>query len=127
MFKGLGDLVNLGAMLKQAQEMGSKLQKVNEELKERRASGSAAGGLVTIEVNGVGEILTCRIDPSLDANTDRELLEDLLPAAVNDALAKSRQMHADAMKSLAGGMNLPGLDSALAELTGGDPGAGTSG
>jgi len=81
----------------------------------------------TVEVNGVGEVLKCRIDPSLLQDSDRELLEDLLPAAVNDALAKSRQLHAEAMKSLAGGMNLPGLDSALAELTGGDPGASASG
>jgi DNA-binding YbaB/EbfC family protein len=127
MFKGLGNLANLGAMLKQAQEMGSKLQKVNEELKDRRVSGSTAGGLVKVEVNGVGEVLKCRIDPSLLQETDRELLEDLLPAAINDALAKGRQMHAEAMQSLAGGLNLPGLDSALAELAGKDPGGGTSG
>lgn len=126
MFKGLGNLANLGSILKQAQQMGSKLGQVTEELKARRATGSSGGGLVTVEVNGVGEVLACRIDPSLSTSGDRELIEDLLPAAINEALAKSKQMHSEAMKSLAEGLNLPGMDAMLAQLSGGEPGTPAS-
>jgi DNA-binding YbaB/EbfC family protein len=116
MLKGLG---NLAGMLKQAQQMGSKLQALNEELKSRRASGTAGGGMVTVEVNGIGEMLSCQIDPSIVG--DRELIEDLFPAAVNQALTKSKQLHAEAMKSMAAGMQLPGLDEMLSQATGQQP------
>ena len=117
MFKGLGNLANIGSLLKQAQQMGGKLQSLTEELKTRRTSGTAGGGMVTVEVNGVGEMLSCRIDPSLVTAGDRELLEDLLPAAVNQALAKSREMHAEAVKSMTQGMEMPGLGDMLAQMT----------
>jgi len=119
-FKGLGNLANLGSMLKQAQQMGSRLQQITEELKTRRAEGSAGGGLVTIEVNGVGEVLRCRIDPSLVTAGDRELIEDLVPAAINQALGKSKELHAQAMKSMAAGLDVPGLDAMLAQMSGGE-------
>jgi DNA-binding YbaB/EbfC family protein len=120
----LGSLGNLGALLKQAQQIGGRLESVNQELKARRATGSAGGGLVEIEVNGLQEVLACRIDPSLVEQKDRELIEDLVRAATNQALSKAKQLHAEAMKSLAGGMELPGLDEALARLTGGNPPTG---
>ncbi len=105
--------------MKQAQQMGGKLEGISAELKSRRATGQSGGGMVTIEVNGLQEVLACRIDPKLLREEDRELLEDLLVAAVNDAQTKARAMHAEAMQSLAGGMNLPGLQEAMAGLTGG--------
>ena len=126
MFKGLGNLANLGSLIKQAQQMGSKLQQVTEELKTRRAEGTAGGGMITIEVNGIGEVLCCRIDPSLIARGDRELVEDLLPAAVNQALAKAKELHAEAMKSMADGLDMPGLNAMLAQLAGGESGNPTS-
>jgi nucleoid-associated protein EbfC len=122
MLKGLGNLANIGSLLKQAQQMGGKLQQTTEELKKQRAQGSSGGGLVTVEVNGVGEVLRCQIDPSLVTSGDREMIEDLLPSAVNQALAKAKQLHADAMKSMAAGLDVPGLNSMLAQLSGGDPG-----
>lgn len=118
MFKGLGNLSNLGAMLKQAQEMGSKLQEVQQQLKSKRATGSAGGGMVEVEVNGANEVLAVRIDPELFAKGDREMIEDLLPAAINQAIDKAKQLHAEAMRDMTQGMNLPGLDEALANLTG---------
>jgi DNA-binding YbaB/EbfC family protein len=117
-FKGLGNLANLGALVKQAQEMGTKMQALAEELKTKRATGAAGGGLVEVEVNGLGEVLAVRIDPSLIAKQDREMIEDLLPAAFNAAAQKAKQLHAEAMKSLTGGMQLPGLEDALSQLTG---------
>lgn len=120
MFKGLADLANIGSLLKQAQQMSGKLAQVTEELKARRTQGSSGGGMVTAEVNGLGEVLACRIDPSLIAAGDRELIEDLLPAAINEAVGKSKAMHAQAMKSMAEGLNVPGLDGMLSQITGGD-------
>ena len=117
MFKGIG---NLAGMLKQAQEIGSRMQGVAEELKGRKAVGTAGGGLVEVEVNGLSEVLKCRIDPSLMQPTDRELLEDLLAAAVNQALGKAKELHAEALKSLTGNMDLPGLQEAMGKLTGGE-------
>lgn len=122
MFKGLGNLANLPALMKQAQEMGSKMQALGEELKTKRATGSAGGGLVEVEVNGLGEVLSVRIDHSLVEKQDREMIEDLLPAAFNAATQKAKQLHAQGMKSLSGGMQLPGLDDALSQLTGFPPG-----
>lgn len=116
MFKGLGNLANLGSLLRQAQQMGGKMEQIKEDLKGRRATGTAGGELVVVEVNGLGEVLRCQIDPSIIS--DRELIEDLVPAAVNQALSKSRELHAEAMKSLTAGFELPGLDSMLAQLSG---------
>jgi DNA-binding YbaB/EbfC family protein len=116
-FKGLANLTSLGNLLKQAQQMEARLQKLNEEMKVQRVSGAAGGGLVTVEVNGLGELLSCRIDPSLLAQQDKELIEDLVPAAVNQAIARSKQLHAQAMKGMAEGMNLPGLGEMLNELS----------
>ena len=122
MFKGLGNLANLPALMKQAQEMGTKMQALGEELKTKRATGSAGGGLIEVEVNGLGKALSVRIDPSLVAKQDREMIEDLLPAAFNAAAQKAKQLHAEAMASLTGGLQLPGLDDALSQLGGASPG-----
>lgn len=121
MLKGLGNLANLGSLLKQAQQMGSRMKQISEELKTKRAEGSSGGGMVRVEVNGLGEVLACRIDPSLVASGDRELLEDLLPAAINQAQAKSKQLHAEAMKSMTEGVDIPGLGAMLSQLSGGEP------
>jgi nucleoid-associated protein EbfC len=116
MFKGLGNLANLPGLIKQAQEMGSKMQQLNAELKAKRVTGSAGGGLIEVDANGLGEALAVRIDPSLIAKQDRELLEDLLPAAINAAQQKAKELHAEQMQTLAGGMNIPGLSDALGGL-----------
>lgn len=118
MFKGLG---NLGAILKQAQEFGGRMKGLNEELRGRRVTGSAGGGMVEVEVNGLIEVSRCHVDPQLLAQGDRELLEDLIVAAVNQAVTKARELHAEAVRTLAGGMEIPGLDQALGKLLGGGP------
>lgn len=118
MLKGLGNLANIGSLMKQAQEMGGKMQQLTEELKTKRVTGTAGAGLVEVEANGVGEILAVRIDPSLFAKQDREFVEDLLPAAINAAAQKSKELYAEQMQSLAGGLNLPGLSEALGQLGG---------
>ncbi len=120
-FKGLGNLADLGAIMKQAQEMGSRMQALSAELKTKRATGSAGGGMVEIEVNGLAEVIAVRIDPSLIEKQDREMIEDLLPAAFNIAQQKAKQMHAEAMESITGGMQVPGLQDALSQLSGKPP------
>jgi nucleoid-associated protein EbfC len=117
MFKELG---GLGSLLKQAREISGRMQEVTDDLRNRRAVGSAGGGMVEIEVNGLVEVLRCRIDPQLFAQGDRELIEDLVAAAVNDAAAKAKALHAEVMRSVTGGLGLPGLDQALGKLLAGE-------
>ncbi len=102
--------------MKQAQEMSTRMQALQEELKTRRATGSSGGGLVEVDVNGLAEALAVRIDPTLFEKQDREMIEDLLPAAFNAAQQKAKQMHAEAMQSITGGINLPGLQEAMAQI-----------
>jgi DNA-binding YbaB/EbfC family protein len=116
MFKGLGQLANLGGLMKQAQEMGTKMKELTEALKTKKVTGSAGAGLVEVDANGVGEILAVRIDPELFAKQDREFLEDLMPAAINNAQEKAKALYAEQLHSLTGGMNLPGLGEALGQF-----------
>jgi hypothetical protein len=107
------DLTALGSMWRQAQQLGGRMKELTEELRVRRVTGSAGGGLVEIEVNGLIEVVRCRIDPALLAQQDRELLEDLIATATNQAVGKAKQLHAEAMRSLTGGMQLPGLEKLI--------------
>ena len=115
MFQGLG---NLGSIWKQASEFSGQLEKLGEELKNRRTTGASGGGMVEIEINGALEVLHCKIDPQLFAQGDRELLEDLLVAAMNQAVTKGKQLHADALKEITGGLQLPGMREALEKISG---------
>ena len=92
------------------------MQGLGEELRGKRVCGSAGGGMVEMEVNGLMEVLRCRIDPALLAQQDRELLEDLVASAVNQAVGKAKQLHAEAVRTVAGGMPLPGLEQTLSKL-----------
>jgi nucleoid-associated protein EbfC len=109
-FKGLA---NFASLIKSAQQVGSRIQAVNEELKTKRVTGKAGGGMVEAEVDGLGQVLRITIDPALVERKDRELLEDLVPAAVNAAISKSKELHAEVLKNLTGGLDLPGLKEAL--------------
>ena len=115
MFKGISDLA---ALIKQAQQIGGQIGQLTEEMKKRRVTGSSGGGMVEIEVNGLMEVLRCRIDPQLFEQHDNEFLEDLVMAAVNQAISKGKQMHAETMKELTGGISLPGFQEALEKFTG---------
>ncbi len=121
MFKGIGNLGNIANIMKQAQEMGGKMQELTEQLKTKRVVGSAGAGMVEVEANGLGEALAVRIDPTLIEKQDRELLEDLLPAAINAAQQKAKALHAEQMQSLTGGLNLPGMEDLLGNLGGNTP------
>jgi DNA-binding YbaB/EbfC family protein len=112
-FKGLA---NLGSLLKNAHQISGRMKELNGELRNQRTTGTAGGGMVEVEINGVLEVLRCRVDKQLIDQGDCEMIEDLLTTAINQAISKGKQLHVEAMKSLAGGLNVPGLDSALGDF-----------
>ena len=111
-------LSSLGSLIKHAQQIGGQMQQLSDKLKDRRTTGTAGGGMVEIEISGLLEVLRCRIDEQLISQGDRELIEDLVAAAINQAVVKGKQLHADAVKELTGGLEVPGIQEALAKLTG---------
>lgn len=110
MFKGLG---NLASLMRQASQLNGKMQALGEQLKGQRVVGSAGGGMVEAEANGLGELLRVKIDPLLVERGEREMIEDLVPAAVNQAVAKARELHMAAMRSMTEGMDLPGMEGVM--------------
>jgi DNA-binding YbaB/EbfC family protein len=111
----------LGSLMKQAQEITGRMQGLNEQMRQLRATRSAGGGMVEVEVNGLMEVLGCRIDESLMAQGDRELLEDLVVTAVNQATVKGKELHAEAMQEITGSLNVPGLEDTLGKFLGKGP------
>ena len=100
---------NFGNMMKQAQKLQSKMLEMQEELGNRTVSAQVGGGMVEVVANGRQEILSLRIDPEVVNPDDTEMLQDLILAAVNDALNRSREMVTAEMTKLTGGMKIPGL------------------
>jgi nucleoid-associated protein EbfC len=100
---------NMGNLLKQAQAMQTQMAKVQEQTSSKTVIGTAGGGSVTVTANGAMEIVGIAIDPEVVKSGDVEMVQDLVMAASNDALRKAREMMSDAMKSVTGGMNLPGF------------------
>ena len=85
------------------------MAKVQEEAAAKTVEASAGGGMVTVTANGAMQIEKVVIDPEVMKSEDREMLQDLLVAATNEALRKSKEMMAEEMKSITGGMGIPGL------------------
>ncbi|MEE9436423.1 MAG: YbaB/EbfC family nucleoid-associated protein [Candidatus Adiutricales bacterium] len=104
-----GILGGMGGLMKQAQKMQNRILKVQEEMAEKTIEASAGGGMVTVIANGRQEIVSIKVEKEVVDPDDVEMLEDLILAAVNDALKKSQQMMAEEMKKITGGMNIPGL------------------
>lgn len=118
MFK---ELAGLGTLLKNAHQISGRMQGLADELRKKRATGTAGAGMVEVDVNGAAEVLACRIEEKLFAEGDREMVEELVVAAANQALLKAKQLHAEAVKELAGGVSFPGMDEAMAKFLGGGP------
>lgn len=114
MFPGISQLASL---FLNAGALGEKLNVVQSKLRERKATGAAGAGLVTVEMNGLFEVLHCRIDPRLSTTADRELIEDMTVAATNEAMAKAKQIAAEVMQEVLGEM--PGVQQGLMRLMGG--------
>ncbi len=101
MFKG-----GLGGLMKQAQEMQEKMQKIQEEVANMEVEGQAGAGLVKVVMTGRHDVKRVHIDESL-LSEDKEILEDLIAAAVNDAVRRAEQSAKEKMAELTGGLNLP--------------------
>ena len=100
---------NMQNIMKQAQAMQEQMAKVQEQAAVKTVSGTAGGGIVTVTVNGAMQIVGVVMDPEVVKSGDVEMLQDLVVAAVNDALRKAQEMMAEEMKSVTGGMKIPGL------------------
>ena len=98
-----------GNMMKQAQVMQQKMAKMQEELAEREVEASSGGGMVTAVVNGKQQLLSLKIERDAVDPEDVEMLQDLVLAAVNEAIKQSQEMIKQEMGKATGGMNIPGL------------------
>src|SRR4030042_325851 len=103
MSKGFGNI------LKQAQQMHSKIAQLQEEMAGKIVEAGSGGGMVNVVMNGKQEVLSIRIDPEVVNKEDMEMLQDLITAAVNEAIRKSQEMMTEEMKKITGGLSVPGL------------------
>ena len=103
MAKGLGNI------MKQAQQMQQRIARVQQELEGREVEANSGGGMVTAVVNGKMQLLNLKIEKDVVDPEDVEMLQDLVSAAVNEALKKSQEMMQEEMGKVTGGMNLPGM------------------
>ncbi len=99
----------LGDLMKQAQAMQEKMAKLQAEAGNKTVEGSSGGGMVTVTANGRQEIVNIKITPEVINPQDPDMLQDLVTAAVNDALRKSRDLMTEEIKGLTGGLPIPGL------------------
>ena len=117
MFKGIG---NIASLMKQARTMGPKMQEQMEQLKTVQVCGSSGGGMVKVHANGGGQVLRVEIDPALEEKNDLEMIKDLLPAAINDALEKQQQLRMEAMQSVTEDLPIPGnMEDMFKQIMGG--------
>ncbi len=100
---------DLGGLLEQASKLQERFSTAQQELASRTVEGRAGGGMVTVTVTGRLEVLAVSIDPSLLEHPDRDMIQDLVVAAVNDGIRAAQQMMAEEMSRLTGGLKLPGM------------------
>ena len=100
-------MMNLGKMMKQAQEMQTRMQEMQDQLSSLEITGASGGGMVVATLNGKGEMRKLEIDPGLMKPEEKEVVEDLVTAAVNDARAKVDAMVQEKTQEMMGGLQLP--------------------
>ena len=98
-----------GNMMKQAQKLQEQMLALQEEVGKKKVEATAGGGMVTVEANGKQEIVSIKIDPEVVNKDDVQMLEDLILAASNEALRKSRELVQQEMGKITGGLKIPGL------------------
>jgi DNA-binding YbaB/EbfC family protein len=99
----------MGDLLKQAQEMQGRIAKIQEELGQKTVEGSAGGGMVRVTVNGQFNLTAVAIEAAVVIADEKQMLEDLILAAVNDGMRKAREMVSSEMSKITGGFKIPGL------------------
>lgn len=107
MFGGMGNMGNMNGMMKKVQKLQADMAKMQEELKKKTIDVSAGGGAVKLVMSGEKQLQSLKIDPKAVDPEDVEMLEDLISAAVNEAVRKVDDMMASEMGKLTGGLNLP--------------------
>ena len=98
-----------GNMMKEAQKLQAQMEKMQEEIAKKTVDATAGGGMVTVQANGKQELLSIKIDPEVINKDDAQMLEDLVLAACNEALRKSRELVQQELGKLTGGLKIPGL------------------
>ncbi len=98
-----------GNIMKEAQKLQAQMAALQEEVGKRKIDATAGGGMVTVEVNGKQELTAVKIDPEVVNRDDVQMLEDLVLAAANEALRKSRELVQQELGKLTGGLKIPGL------------------
>jgi len=101
--------VNIGQLTRMAQEMQANMARVQQELRDTTVEASVGGGAVRVVMTGAQELRAVEIDPATVDASDVELLQDLVFAAVTDALAQSKRLAEEKMAAISGGLGLPGL------------------
>jgi DNA-binding YbaB/EbfC family protein len=102
-------MTKFGDMMRQAQALQEKLARLQEEAGKKTVEATAGGGMVTVVANGRQEIVSVKIDPEVVNPQEVEMLQDLILAAVNEARRKAQELMAEQMKTLTGGIQIPGL------------------
>ncbi|MCF8027988.1 MAG: YbaB/EbfC family nucleoid-associated protein [Desulfobacteraceae bacterium] len=100
---------NMGKLMKQAQQLQDKMSKLQEEMADKTIEATAGGGMVKAVANGRQQVVSIQIEKEVVDPEDVEMLQDLVLAAVNDALGRAQEMVSEEMNKLTGGMNLPGM------------------
>jgi len=113
MFKGLG---NIAGILQQAKEMQQKMGDAKEKIASLKVEGIAGGEMVRATVSGEMKVLSISIDPTLVESGDREMMEELVIAAVNQGLQKAKDAAEEEMQSITGGLNIPGLQDMMSKM-----------
>ncbi len=107
--EGFGGLGNVGDLMKQAQKMQKEIMNVQDGLKDKIVQGTAGGGMVVATMNGAKQLVAVKLEKEVVDPADVEMLEDLIVAAVSDALKRAEKLSEQEMKRVTGGLPLPGL------------------
>ena len=113
MFKSIS---NMNSLMKKAREMGGRVEEFNARLESETVSGSAGGGMVTVSMTGLGDVISVSIDPQLVEKNECEMIEDLVRTAVNETRAKTKSLHARLTQEMTTELGITGLTEAFENL-----------
>ncbi|BCL60465.1 nucleoid-associated protein YaaK [Desulfomarina profundi] len=105
--------MDLSSIMEQARNMQEKMAKIQQDLASKVITGSAGGGMVTVTVNGKADILSINIEKAVIDPDEKDMLQDLIVAATNDAVRRARELGKEEMTQLTGGLNIPGISNIL--------------
>ena len=106
---GMNQKQNMNSVIKQAQKMQEEMEKIQQQTEEEQVEATSGGGVVKVVMNGKKELVSIKIDPDAVDPDDVETLEDLITAAINEAVKKADDLMSDRMGAITGGLNIPGL------------------